>query len=299
MRPVTVEYVVSQHFASMATQGVVGNINASQDTAEYWVGRYGNYQPFGHAGMDFACPVGTPVHAIADGTVVWADWGSNLPGSGAVRKWLFYATFPGILTVIQHDGWLSAYAHLSDNGLAPLGSQVKRGQVIALSGNTGGVDPHLHVEALVDLGYTTGGGLIYGRTDPQRFITDTPTEQEEYMAAPEWYGAVIQAIARTEKSVNEIKDRVLGRDVQRWFHPQTLEVRTEPFAGAIPARTTDVHDIISTNTLVASQSNKILDAIKDIPGVDSTVIAGLRQELSAELQSAVDGLSITLVKADK
>lgn len=170
MRPVTVEHVVSQYFASMATEGVVGDINADQNTPEYWVGRYGNYQPFGHAGMDFACPIGTKVRAMADGVVLYAGWGYNLPGTGPIRAWLLYANFPGIVTVIQHPGWIGVYAHLSDNDMAPAGTRVKMGQVIGLSGNTGGVDAHLHVEALVDLSYKTGDGLIYGRTDPSRFF---------------------------------------------------------------------------------------------------------------------------------
>lgn len=168
MRPVTVEHIVSQYFAEMPTEGVAPSW--TPNTPGWYVRLYGNYQPFGHAGMDFKCPIGTPVHAIADGVVVWADWGYNLPGTGNIRKWLFYKNFPGILTVIQHDGWLSAYAHLSDNDAAPAGTTVKAGQLIGLSGDTGGVAAHLHVEALVDLSYRTGGGLIYGRTDPRKFF---------------------------------------------------------------------------------------------------------------------------------
>jgi murein DD-endopeptidase MepM/ murein hydrolase activator NlpD len=168
MRPVDIRYEVSQFFAEMPTAGVLASWVVN--TVGWYVRLYGNYQPFGHAGMDFACPVGTRVYAMADGVVLYAGWGYNLPGTGSVRKWLLYKDFPGIVTVIQHDGWIGVYAHLSDNGMAPAGTRVKAGQLIALSGNTGGVAAHLHVEALVDLSYKTGDGLIYGRTDPRKYF---------------------------------------------------------------------------------------------------------------------------------
>ena len=172
MRPVSVGFPINQPFGSMKTAGVVGDISRP-NTVEYYVAKYGNYQPYGHACADFKCPEGTPVHAIAAGTVLWADWGTKLPGdetnAGYRKRWYLYKGFPGIVTVIQHAGWIGVYAHLS---AAPLniGDNVAEGQVIGLSGGTGGVAPHLHVEALVDLTYKTFGGLIYGRTDPEPFF---------------------------------------------------------------------------------------------------------------------------------
>lgn len=174
MRPVDAIHEVTQGFASMATQGVAPSW--TPNTVGWYVRLYGNYQPFGHAGVDIGCPIGTRVYAMAAGRVVWADWGSNLPGDeswgslGYFRRWAFYKNFPGILTVIHHPQLgphvYTAYAHLSTNDAAPIGTQVKEGQLIGLSGNTGGVAPHLHIEKLVDPTYSTGNGLIYGRADP-------------------------------------------------------------------------------------------------------------------------------------
>lgn len=192
MRPVAANFARSQPFGGMPTAGVAPSW--VPNTVGWYVRLYGNYQPFGHAGEDIACPVGTPVYAIADGEVVWADWGYNLPGDesdwGYRQRWYFYKSFPGILTVIKHPqlgpNVYTAYAHLSNNDHAPVGSRVKRGQLIALSGNTGGVAAHLHVEYLRDPSYSTGGGLIYGRDNPAKLYgaltpsgTVTPIKKED------------------------------------------------------------------------------------------------------------------------
>ena len=84
-----------------------------------------------HKGIDIGCPVGTPIVAIADGTVVQAG-----PASG-YGHWI----------VIQHNGGVtSIYGHMYADGLkVAVGQHVKRGQVIALSGNDGrSTGPHLH-----------------------------------------------------------------------------------------------------------------------------------------------------------
>ncbi|MEO5317581.1 M23 family metallopeptidase [Arthrobacter sp. CC3] len=218
MRPVGYEHATTQAFGSMKTAGVIGNINAPQSTVEYWVGRYGNYQAFGHAGEDIGCPVGTPVRAMADGVVLWADWGTNLPGDdsewGYRQRWYLYKGFPGIVTVIQHPGWIGIYAHLSNNDAAPRGAVVKSGQVIALSGNTGGVDPHLHREALVDLNYTTGGEKIYGRVDPTRYdgiAAQGSIEQDDFLMAlsDEDQKLIKEAAARLLYVFSEPRDKAL------------------------------------------------------------------------------------------
>ena len=68
MRPVDAQFMVSQEFGSDATAGVTADPNGSE--VQQLVAAYGNYQPYGHAGQDIACPIGTPVHAIAAGTVL-------------------------------------------------------------------------------------------------------------------------------------------------------------------------------------------------------------------------------------
>ncbi|WP_171046678.1 M23 family metallopeptidase [Pseudarthrobacter sp. NamE5] len=175
MRPIDAKYPVNQAFGGYATRGVIGRLNGSE--IEYLVALYGDYQHYGHAGADIACPIGTPVYAMLDGVVVYAGWGEDLPGdeswgpTGYFRRWGLYKNFPGIVTVIQHDRKFSIYGHLSSNDEAPVGTRVRAGQVIGKSGNTKTrteyVGPHLHVAMLVDpIRYSTGSGLIFGCADP-------------------------------------------------------------------------------------------------------------------------------------
>ncbi len=88
-----------------------------------------------HYGIDLAAPIGTPVHAPADGVV-----------KRVKRDPRGY----GILLEIDHGmGITTRYGHLS-KVLVKRGQKVKRGQVIARVGNTGrSTGPHLHYEVRV------------------------------------------------------------------------------------------------------------------------------------------------------
>jgi len=96
--------------------------------------------PFGmrwgrlHAGIDIAVPYGTPIHAAASGTVIFAGWMGG------------YGNF----VIIDHGGGLSTgYAHQSS--IAVGGGSVSQGQVIGYVGCTGHCfGPHLHFEVRVN-----------------------------------------------------------------------------------------------------------------------------------------------------
>lgn len=206
MRPVSAEFPRSQAFGSLATAGVFGDMNGSQ--VQVLVALYGNYQPYGHAGMDIACPVGTPVHAIKGGTVIWCDWDVNLPGgpNGYSQRWDFYQSFGGRILLLQHGpSEFTAYCHLSAF-MVTAGQWVNEGDLIALSGDSSGgqdgvLGPHLHTERLVDLSYSTGNGLIYGREDPEpHFGSDTPQEDELSQ----------QEVGQIQGFTNSVTDQVWG-----------------------------------------------------------------------------------------
>jgi len=85
-----------------------------------------------HDGVDLRASSGTTVRAAADGKVIYA--GSKISGYGR-------------MVVLRHSGRLSTiYAHNSRLFVRE-GVNVRRGQQIALSGNTGhSSGPHLHFE---------------------------------------------------------------------------------------------------------------------------------------------------------
>jgi murein DD-endopeptidase MepM/ murein hydrolase activator NlpD/muramidase (phage lysozyme)/phage FluMu protein gp41 len=92
-----------------------------------------------HHGIDVGTPIGTPVYAMADGTVAFAAFAS---GYGLV------------LYVNTADGYQYRLAHL-DSFVVRAGQTVTRGQLVAYSGDTGvGTGAHLHAEIRLPPGET-------------------------------------------------------------------------------------------------------------------------------------------------
>ena len=85
-----------------------------------------------HYGQDFAVPYGTDVYATGDGTIIESGWNSGGFGN---------------FIVIDHGyGLQSTYGHLSQIKVSK-GMNVKRGDLLGLSGNTGtSSGPHLHYQ---------------------------------------------------------------------------------------------------------------------------------------------------------
>ena len=83
-------------------------------------------------GINVAVPEGTPVKAAEDGVVAYS--GNELKGYGN-------------LVLVRHsNGYVTAYAHASEL-LVKRGDTIKRGQIIAKSGQSGEVgSPQLHFE---------------------------------------------------------------------------------------------------------------------------------------------------------
>jgi len=84
-----------------------------------------------HRGLDIATREGTPIIAPADGIVIFTG------KKGGLGR---------LLTINHGHGIITRYAHLQKS-LLKRGSHVKRGDKIALVGNTGrSTAPHLHYE---------------------------------------------------------------------------------------------------------------------------------------------------------
>jgi murein DD-endopeptidase MepM/ murein hydrolase activator NlpD len=126
-----------------------------------------------HHGEDIFAPQGTPVVAVADGTLYSIGWNDI----GGYRLWLR-----------DRSGNQFYYAHLSAySPLAVEGKEVQAGDVIGFVGATGDADggaPHLHFEihpaALVGLGYD-------GVVAPYPFLVAWQHEQDIFFASGRVY----------------------------------------------------------------------------------------------------------------
>jgi murein DD-endopeptidase MepM/ murein hydrolase activator NlpD len=88
-----------------------------------------------HEGIDLGAAYGTPIHAAADGVVVYCGWMEGY----------------GNLTVIDHGGGIAtAYGHQSSISVG-CNQRVTQGEVIGAVGSTGhSTGPHLHFEVRVN-----------------------------------------------------------------------------------------------------------------------------------------------------
>jgi murein DD-endopeptidase MepM/ murein hydrolase activator NlpD len=98
-----------------------------------------------HRGIDLGAPTGTPIRSVAAGTVLFAGWQGGY----------------GNMTLIDHGGVVSAYAHQSGFAVGQ-GARVAQGQVIGYIGMTGNTTgPHLHLEIRV------GGSAV----NPRQYLS--------------------------------------------------------------------------------------------------------------------------------
>ena len=90
-----------------------------------------------HTGVDWAAPIGTPIFAAGNGTVIKSGWTSGY----------------GRRVEIQHaNGYISAYSHMSGFGRGiKEGVRIRQGQVVGFLGSSGlSTGPHLHYEVMVN-----------------------------------------------------------------------------------------------------------------------------------------------------
>lgn len=142
------------------------------ENAEY----YSQLNMKGHNGWDFAIPVGTPIYATHDGVVNFAGVDPTLSTTISIDSVDLY-TYNGKETQIR-----SFYAHLSELKVTP-GQTVNKGDLIALSGNTGRytTGPHLHfgIHPIANYQDTEHGNGFGGAIDPIHFFDGTyPTTQK-------------------------------------------------------------------------------------------------------------------------
>jgi murein DD-endopeptidase MepM/ murein hydrolase activator NlpD len=104
-------------------------------------GYFGRFSHKERAALDFKMKKGTKILAARDGVVI------RVKEDGEKGGWNRKYRREGNNVIVQHaDNTRSGYWHIQKDGvLVSVGDSVKKGQVIALSGNTGYTAfPHLH-----------------------------------------------------------------------------------------------------------------------------------------------------------
>ena len=263
IRPVDAE--ISQRFGDNPTR----NLPASS----WLIQTFGNYQPDGHTGEDYACPVGTPVRAVADGTVLHIGW---MGGTYDQNPWWIQPSFAGYHAVIDHGSFIGIYGHCSDGSArVAKGSRVSEGQVFILSGNTGGsTGPHLHFEILPD-GWVLNS-TFYGRIDPEPLFATTITTQS----------ATITPIQEEDimASIGDLKNTLLDPEVLEaigkavhtrpvpYFDPETGQDTGTGTNLAVLAGASDFQHS-ATRRVLASAAGAIVDAVKAAQPQDAANVA--------------------------
>ena len=94
-----------------------------------------------HRGVDFDCPIGCVVSAMADGIIVQAR------NENAINHKMGAGLFIiQIVTMEGHEAWWLKYSHLK-RAMVDLGQEIKAGQPIGITGESGDIDrPLLHVD---------------------------------------------------------------------------------------------------------------------------------------------------------
>ena len=118
-------------------------------------------EPPNQYAVDIVMPIGTPILAARSGRIM--DMEDNFHGGAQQER---YMTRSNQVRILHDDGTMAVYAHLQPNSIrVRKGVNVKRGQWIASSGNTGySSGPHLHFVIQLNAGMSL-------ESLPFRFVT--------------------------------------------------------------------------------------------------------------------------------
>ena len=273
IRPVSAE--ISQRFGDNPTR----NLPASS----WLIQTFGNYQPDGHTGEDYACPVGTPVRAVTSGTVLHIGW---MGGTYDQNPWWIQPSFAGYHAVIDHGSFIGIYGHCSDGSAkVSKGDPVAEGQVFILSGNTGGsTGPHLHFEILPDK-YVLNS-TFYGRIDPEPLFTGslsyasesiTPVQEDELSA-----GDVAAIIDAVQKMHDVTRDYIPGATLTRQVPYK------DPVTGQDTGQTTSLATMAGFADFQATATRALV--LQGPAGIASQInAAGLAAQVRDELVKLLGG----------
>ena len=121
----------------------------------------------GHEGVDWACPTGTPILAMADGIVKRVE---TVAGNVTSNPY-------GLHVRLRHPWGETIYAHFESVAVV-FGQEVKAGDLLGYSDSTGNsTGPHLHITLRLDTTPRDNG--FKGCSDPLPFIQRTIAERLE------------------------------------------------------------------------------------------------------------------------
>ncbi len=271
MRPVDAE--ISQRFRDNPTRDLPPD--------SWLIKTFGNYQPDGHTGEDYKVDVGTPIRAVTSGSVLHVGY---YTGSYADNPEWIAPNFAGWCYVINHDavtgfpaGFVGIYAHGQEGqNRVNVGDRVVEGQVIGLSGNTGGsTGPHLHFEILPD-GWVTNS-YMYGRVDPEQLFTGGITAM----------GTITQQSTTTSED-----DEMISAETQQWLKDNLLN---KADGGQLRADLGYQNNTLFSkadgawqNGVLANLPAKILNQAFTLPDGTTTNLAGILGQIHAK-PAAVPG----------
>jgi len=142
----------------------------------------------GHAGVDYAAPTGTPIHATADGVVEFAGWKNGY----------------GNTVIIKHRSKISTlYGHQSRlaEGITA-GTRVAQGQLIGYVGSTGwSTGAHLHYEFRINDKPVDPLSVAMPESQPIE-----PAMREAFALATSPYRQQLQVLASFQDNVPDVSN---------------------------------------------------------------------------------------------
>jgi len=200
-----------------------------------------------HMGVDYSVVVGTPIYAPEDGGIIFAgtDKGIGIVLQGAFR----------------HRLW-----HLS-KCVVKKGDEVREGQLIAYSGDTGNVLPHLHWDVW-------GGGVFH---DPEKIIIQMI--DKKYLK-----NQVFQYRGRQEIYWHVPNPEAFGKYIVDWG---LIEMRTDP----VPPLQEQITKLLTENKTQSDKLKKADTDYQSLKTATNNTINKLNSEHQNELKTIEEEFS--------
>lgn len=207
-----------------------------------------------HYGMDMSCQIGSPVIATGDGTVL--ELKTDRIGYGK------------FLTIDHGNDIVTRYAQLSDFKVKK-GNKVKKGQVVALSGNSGAsTGPHLHYEVIKS-------GT---RVDPKNYVKNYSFKAPSYTSkkAHEEFLTTPEEKAEKEKQELREKDELTDKE-EKEAKEALIEAEEERLEGEKENKPKEDHTISAIKVKDSKASDDPPLYILDGEAISGSEIAELSQ----------------------